>query len=536
MLIGNRYDANENLRPVLCPLEKHWSFLDPDQAGSDYKQVLNMRTGMLTTSWRQGDFKIESETVLDPTREIVAQEWTFTWENGANFSLPYPDTNPPASTEVKGFVRDGGRLIPQATNNTGRIEEVWRIDRGAYPSFSQVEKDALSEWTTRWQTDIVIDGPAPDQLAIHSWLFYLRSTVGGTGASLAPFGLSNRRFHGHIFWDSDIWTFPALVLIDPEAAKAISNYRLAHVSEATANAGGQGMRFPWESAVTGKDVAPSTFANELHVTGDVAFMLDQAAALGLAPSDKVQEVINGANRFFLSKSITEGGERTIPNVRSPDEYRKSVTDLYTNCLAQWLAGHASPPAPVSYHLPHDSIGLVSYEGDPVQTYQQASAILAIYPLQDPRALAQAKTMMKRFPPRVTKFGPAMSQSLEALILAKLGHKETAYAAWRSSWIDFSSPGLLLFGEKKDGKETYFDTGAAGCLQAVLYGFLGFGIDWHHNRQAVWATRLKGGHWLNLQPNLPERWKSVTLRNFTVLGKRYTLTVSHNRTTVTEGEP
>src|SRR5205807_5626990 len=102
-------------------------------------------------------------------------------------------------------------------------------------------------------------------------------------------------YHGHVFWDSDIWMFPALALTQPKRAETIANYRLLH----RPTIGG----FPWQSAISGRELAPAEFTKEKHVTGDVAFMLHQAAVLGLVPNEKAKEVGTYAANYFRSISV-----------------------------------------------------------------------------------------------------------------------------------------------------------------------------------------------------------------------------------------
>jgi hypothetical protein len=93
-------------------------------------------------------------------------------------------------------------------------------------------------------------------------------------------------------------------------------------------------------------------------------------------------------------------------------------------------------------------------------------------------------------------------------------------------MEFVKEPLMQFSEKRSKPKTYFTTGAAGCLQTVLFGFLGFRIDSKKQAGAGWSTNLALGQVLSVKPNLPKTWKSVKLKNFTVLGRRYTLIATH----------
>jgi len=454
-------------------------------------------------------------------------------------------------------------------------------------SFDSVLAASKAAWAKRWKTEIEIDGPVEDQQAVHSFLFYLRSAIDPSGEmSISPFGLSSSQYNGHVFWDADIWVFPALALIEPEEAKAIASYRLGQEGAAEANfqewlTRGRptensklgalnlsllGYKFPWESSVTGKEtvLGPSRF--EEHINGDVPWMLGQATVLGLIPESQFERAVEGAGSYWMERSEPgapgtsipqppssssaqsslqeEGGVRVIRGVMSPDENHVGDDDLYTNLLAQWCVdgGHWLEDEPLGrnyqppvFKLPRDNVSFLTYDDDPVKSYKQAAAILSIYPLQYPPAEKEAKVMMDRFADKVIPNGPAMSDSLDALIWARLGETDRAYETWERSWRDFVKEPFLQFSEKRNKTSTYFTTGAAGCLQTLLYGFLGFRIDSKKQDGAKWSTPLALGKILSVRPNLPKQWTSVKLRNFIVNGRRYTLTATHQGVTVTQGD-
>ena len=63
-----------------------------------------------------------------------------------------------------------------------------------------------------WKSDIVIEGDPQSQQDIHSMLYHLYSfTREGTALSPSPMGLSGLGYNGHVFWDTELWMFPALL-------------------------------------------------------------------------------------------------------------------------------------------------------------------------------------------------------------------------------------------------------------------------------------------------------------------------------------
>lgn len=383
--------------------------------------------------------------------------------------------------------------------------------------------------------DIQIDGPLEDQVAVRSFLFHLRRA-----RPLSPYGLSASTYSGHTFWDQDTWVFPALAIIDPEGAKRILNYRSARIGAAQTNAtswlragrptaraplgatasNGTPLMFPWESSVSGKETVPGESRFEHHISGSVARSFGVGKAFGLVDSQTAERVIYGVGDFYRLR--TTGNE--IRGTMSPDEFFIGDNDLYTNLVAQWCMNGGKYEGSVQLKLPRDDKSLLTYDGDKLRSYKQAAAVLAIYPLQFPEAEAQARTMMERFEDKVTKNGPAMTDSIHALIWARLGETEKAYIAWKRSWRDFVKGPFLNFSEKRSKDSSYFYTGAGGCLQTVLYGFLGFRLDSKQAPDAVWSKQCPG-NWLSIKPNLPKAWKSITLKGFSFQGQRYTLTVT-----------
>ena len=552
----------------------------------DFSEKLDMRTGEIVQSWTQGPLKVEVRTAIHPTRRVIGQKWTIQASADAPirlkrfFAAGKVATSSSATggrVEVDGpwrclYLED--RLSTTGALTSTQHEAVWESKLNASTPFvfstvanldfgkiklietyDEVAKASADEWSKRWQTDIELDGPVEDQQAIRSFLFYLRSAIHPDGKmSISPMGLSSNIYNGHVFWDADMWVFPALALIDPDKAKAIPEYRLAKGDQAAKNfvqwwvddnrptANGKlgpveekvvfGVKFPWESSVTGKETVPGPSRFEDHITGSVAFSIERAASLGLATPAKTSFTPLSAGGFYFLRATSQTPSE-IKDVVSPDENHTGDNDLYTNLLAMWCTSEGKWPAQPTFKLPKDDKTFLTYDNDALRGYKQAAAVLSIYPLQYPPAEAQAKAMMDRFADKVTKNGPAMSDSIHALIWARLGETDKAYQEWHESWQPFMKPPFLLFSEKKGSSRTYFTTGAAGSLQAVLYGFAGLRIDTKKAENAQWSTPLKGGAILSIAPHLPKAWKKLTLKNLVVLGKRYTFEIANDKVTVTQ---
>ncbi|MBL1151624.1 MAG: glycoside hydrolase family 65 protein [Armatimonadetes bacterium] len=616
-LLADEYESEgeEKILPVDNPLNfgitVEGKNVEP-APGQPYRQQLDMRVGLLTTAYRtEAGVEVSVETALHPTLRMAATRVTLKnlkglvgsillsltskgvpeaardplnalWRLGPSGTQCWVAQSLSGSSQVEPmFVRAGTRVnfgeaekevvyeltasvaasqrYPGLMSARGygiRLADGW--DAPTPPlGFEEVRAAAAAHWQEAWTTDIVIDGPVEDQQAVRSFLFYLRSSL-SPNAPLAPgpFGLSNAAYNGHAFWDADVWVFPALAWVDPEAAAQVAAQRAGMALQARANflskrSWGAAFRsmaekpvprslsplqYPWESSATGLEVSPTETKQQHHITGTVAFGLALAGALGIAEPQEVDQIIAGARDFYLWRAEEQGSEWEIESVVSPDEFHTGDNDLYTNLVAQWCVNGGSwkaPPGSPKFKLPRDDKGFLTYDGDPLRSYKQAAAVLAIFPLQNPSAEAEARTMLARFEGKITPNGPAMSDSVHATIWARLGEGDRAYDAWQKSWRRFTGNPLLLFSEKPRTPKTYFLTGAGGCLQTVVHGFLGIRIDSQRDPKASWSAPIKMNKWISARPHLPSAWRSVEFKGLRLLGRRYDLVATHEGISVQE---
>lgn len=586
----DEYDpkGEEKILTLANPFADTWTFDGKPidlRNSTDYEQRLDFRTGVLTTQFRfklpSGTIRVENQTAIHPDLPVIAQKWSISADRAMTYrfvsgvarmvlppgyehqpnlrpSIQFEPLNGDEKDAINAHVRIGHHVGPAVNQSwseastslthDGQIEpgKTFVLEKTAAFEFrgpwltpldwdyAKVATASEKAWKQRWETDIEIDGPVEDQLAIRSFLFYLRSAIHPEGKmSIAPFGLSESTYNGHVFWDADVWVLPVLALIDPASAMSIADYRLRMMGPGTGP-----YRFAWQSSLSGKDVAPADPQSEIHISGGVVWSMQLAANLGLLPQATVDRVGERVAAYYLGRATGPMNALELKEVMSPDEYHIGDNDLYTNMLAEWVVRRYGPLSArkATFVRPKDSTSFLTYDHDKLRGYKQAAAVLSIFPLQNPEAESQAKVLMDRFADKVTENGPAMSESVHATIFARIGDTEKAYDAWRKGWMEFTDHPLMLFTEKRSKDVAYFTTGAAGCLQSVIYGFLGFRFDVAKNSDAAWTTKLNGGAWLNVKPHLPKAWKSVRFKNFTVLGKRYDLTATPTSVKVTQGVP
>ncbi len=359
------------------------------------------------------------------------------------------------------------------------------------------------QWAELWRSEIVIEGEDDAQRAVRFALYNLYSSVReGSRRSIAPMGLTSTSYNGHIFWDAETWMFPPFLVLHPELARQLLDYRADRLEAASRRADAHGYRgamFPWESDLWGEESTP-TFALtgllEHHITADVAIAAWQYYCvthdcewLRRTGYPMMRECA-----AFWADRVTKNsdGSYSIRNVVGADEYAVGVTDnAFTNGAARRALEAAAEAAAICGEEPDPRWAAIAaglrivqfpdgttrehadYNGEQIK---QADANLLGYPLgivtDRESLLCDLAYYENRIDP---KNGPAMSYSVFAIQYAQLGMAEKAMEMFRRCYRPNLRPPFGVFAETAASDNPYFLTGAGGMLQAVLFGFGGLEI-------------------------------------------------------------
>ena len=258
-------------------------------------------------------------------------------------------------------VRTVERLASWSTAGTGedsRRDAVQRLVEADAIGFDALLAAHRQAWAQQWKdAEVIIEGDPDAQLAARFAVFHLLSAAADSGESaVGARGLSGDAYAGHVFWDADVFVFPALAALRPAAARAMLEYRIRRLPaarRAAENLGLRGARFPWESAGDGSDVTPrevqgrggavipiTTGPHEEHIVADVAWAASHYAAW-TGDDDFLAgagcELITDTARFWASRiRIDAEGHGHLEGVEGPDEYHEVVDDnAFTNVMARW---------------------------------------------------------------------------------------------------------------------------------------------------------------------------------------------------------
>jgi trehalose/maltose hydrolase-like predicted phosphorylase len=378
-------------------------------------------------------------------------------------------------------------------------------------------------WDSLWKSDIIIEGDDASQLAVHAAMYHLYSFVReGTSYSASPMGLSGLGYNGHVFWDAEIWMYPALLVLHPEMAKSMIEYRFERLAEAKHNAfahGFKGAMYPWESAASGNEETPVWALSgpfEHHITADVAIAAWNYFAVTqdtLWLKGKGFPIIKECADFWASRVEKNGpGKYDIKNVVAADEWAENVdNNAFTNAAAKANLNYAVMAAKI-LHLPVKSEwidveknipilklsnGVTSeYAGYNGEKIKQADVNLLAYPLKEITDPQQIRKDLEYYESRIGEGSPAMTHAIFTILYARLNEPRKAFDQFQMSYIPNKKNPFGVLAETAGGTNPYFATGAGGLLQSVLMGFGGLDIT------PAGIVQMKS--------SIPAQWKSLTL--------------------------
>jgi len=421
--------------------------------------------------------------------------------------------------------------------------------RARAQGFDALLRAQREAWHALWQSDIVIDGDPAAQRIVHADLYYLLSNV--TPDTAWPSGACGMTpgYAGHVFWDSDTWVFPALLLLHPERAKSLVAFRARTLPAAEARARARGLRgamYPWEADPDdGSSQTPHPAQvldeREIHVNGDVAIAQWQ---YWLASGDKAWlrrhgwPVIRAVADFWTSRATWVAAKQRweIEHVTSVDEdYSDVPNDTYTNAVARKALQIAGAAAAVlgetadprwakvaaGLYLPFSEQDGHHLDFDPSVPHNRDTwggsslPMLALPSLDLPMSTAvRRRDYAYALGPIEHSTRDPNSMGLAPLSIAAATAGDNADAAkWfeRNLRAHVVKPPFDVRTETANNNTGYFLTASGGMLQNILYGFTGLRM-------------APAGLVPAYPPMLPARWTALTLRDITFRNRHYAIAV------------
>src|SRR5688572_1170409 len=389
-------------------------------------------------------------------------------------------------------------------------------------------------WEKLWKSDIVVEGDEQSQKDIRFALYHLYSFAReGTAYSLSPMGLSGLGYNGHVFWDTELWMYPPLLVLHPEIAKSLLEYRYQRLEAARQNAfshGYKGAMFPWESSDAGTEDTPVwalTGPFQHHITGCVGWAFwkyYQVTKDKIWLRDRGYPVLKEVADFWASRVERIGpGKYEINNVIGANEWQENIdNNAFTNGMAisvlrfatlaakelglradpEWE--HVASNIPVLKFPDGTTKENRTYNGEQIK---QADVNLLSFPLDFTQDRSQIEKDLAYYEGRMSPEGPAMGFSVLATLHARLGNTQKAFEIFQQSYKRNQVPPFGVLAETAGGTNPYFATGAGGMLQSVIFGFGGLRVS----NEGV--SQLKSA--------LPPSWKTLQIKGVGVENKTFT---------------
>jgi trehalose/maltose hydrolase-like predicted phosphorylase len=453
-------------------------------------------------------------------------------------------------------LRQMAALIPSVIHARPDEEAVRRIARACQTGFDVLRRRNRDAWADLWQGRIVVHGAQPEhQALIDAAYFYLNSSVHpASPASTSIFGLATWHdysyYFGHVMWDVDAFCIPPLILSQPDAARALLDFRSRGQAAAASTArlsGRQGLQFPWEAApMTGQEAAPGSgaaahhedhvslhvaraFAMHADATGDDAFLREAAWPVVRGVADWFVSRTTRTDRGFeIRRSM---GPAEVPEPPDNDAFTlMTAADVLRRALR--MAERLERPAPDDWrevldglYLPVRGDGVIAAHDDfdvrepkGATPSPLAGLFPSDYPATDSRQRATLDFFLQRWPDYI---GAPMLPALYSVWATMAGDRDLALKLFEEGYAAYDQPRFHQCLEYRlDHPDSEVPAGPffanlGGLLLGLMFGFAGLQID--------------GGppdHWPRRPVILPQGWDAIEIRRVWVRGRPARIKARH----------
>lgn len=473
-------------------------------------------------------------------------------------------------------------------------QKVQAMQRAGYESLLAENRAA---WRRFWQAaDVIIEGDDEAQTALRHGLFQLRiaAPTHDQHVSIGAKALSGFGYHGHVFWDTEIFVLPFFSYTQPQLARNMLLYRYHTLPGARRKAAANGFRgaqFPWESAETGDEVTPTWVPHfedptrlvriwtgdiELHISADIAYAARQYWQISGDDDfwrDFGAPILLETALFWGDRVQREGQRFVLRDVIGPDEYHEHVdNNIYTNYIARWHLQTALETLEWLHAVaPEKAAELVQRLGlDDALLAHWRDVVDNIVLLQDPESglmeqfegffdledvdwephAGRTRSMQAILGIEGANRAKVLKQPDALALLALFGHHFDEQT-WRANWDYYApitdhsygsslGPAMHAWVAARMAKVDEAYEHFIRAARADLYDVRGNAGDGIHAASAggLWQAAIFGFAGLQIndgqatvRPHLPRHWKRLAFR-FRHLGKTCAVEITHEGGEVT----
>jgi trehalose/maltose hydrolase-like predicted phosphorylase len=296
-----------------------------------------MGDGALAWESLGGESKVGVAYVSELAGDRAGRRQVLDWGVEESLATDYTMKASPAGTYR---LRQIACLVPTRMHKDPDREAIRLVNQAAAAGFDALREENRAEWNEHWKGRILIDADDDRwQSLADAAFFYLNSAVHPSApASTSMYGLAQWKdyhyYYGHVMWDIETFCVPPLTLSQPDAARALLEYRVNVIDAARDNAklhGRRGLQFPWESGpLHGEEASPGSgnaswyedhnsldialaFAQYANATGDRRFLAEDASRVLYGVADWLTSRVSRTDRGFEFAKSMGIAERKEPS-------------------------------------------------------------------------------------------------------------------------------------------------------------------------------------------------------------------------------
>lgn len=452
--------------------------------------------------------------------------------------------------------RQTAALVPSILHDRPDEEATRRLHRAGQTGFDELRARNRDAWRELWKGRVQVHGAEPGhQALIDAAFYYLNSSAhAASPAATSMFGLATWRdyhyYYGHVMWDVDAFCLPPLILLQPDGARAMLEFRQRGLTAARANAklsNRAGLQFPWEAApLSGQEAAPGggdaaahedhgtlhtarAFALYADATGDAAFLDQQAWPVLEGTADWIVSRLTKTERGMEMKAST--GPAEVPTPPDNDAFTLMVAGqmLRRAVRAAQQTGRPVPQtwveAAESLYLPIRADGVIAaHDGFRVTELKGAtpSPLAGLFPYDHPAPdEVRERTLdfyLRRWPDYI---GAPMLPALYTTWAAMTGDRDLALKLFEEGYAAYDSGRFHQCLEyRPDHPDSQVAAGPffanlGGMLMGLVLGLTGVVID--DGDPSSWARR---------PVVLPTGWDAIEIERIWIRGKPWRLEARH----------
>ncbi len=234
-----------------------------------------------------------------------------------------------------------------------------KLQEAVLTGYSSLREAHTAEWARYWESsDIQIEGDEFAQLAVRFAMYHIliASPRHDENVSIGAKTLSGFGYKGHVFWDTELFIVPPLILTQPQLARNLLMYRYHRLEGARHKAkanGYEGAMYPWESTDTGEETTPQwgdpqpdgsririwTGDSEQHISTDISYGVLQYWRWTGDDTFLTRygaEIVLDTAVFWGSRVEAKNERYELSQQIGPDEYHENIDNsVFTNRMVVW---------------------------------------------------------------------------------------------------------------------------------------------------------------------------------------------------------